>query len=658
MGEVPRRQVLKWAGTSVLGYGLVTQTSLKWLETGVAQLLNGLTGAPVASDVLRFTRAEDMVDVRFLLYNLAVHNSQLVPTGQPAALAVEFASQATGEEAFGEPGKTPPAPGKVRAVLGGRSRIVLDLSGVAPIPITLDNLLRWQAYPLRVVNTATEPDRLPPNARLAAPTPIETAIEAVWNLILSPPPSAGWAHSTNPVTVNDRSELWHTRLAANVSQSVDDGPTVRRTGRFVWSPDFAPLVPHRDPFPMSLAPRQRSQLVAATSDTRGAGAHAGSITPIEIEHLLLSGMGTWLRAAGEWDGTVGNGVLEWRHRSTMGREHFVKFVQDGYLFPFGHRAAKVTITERKFVNGATYLIQREFIQVRQPVVDYTVLPNPAQFRTLPFRGVRLTTLTTPNLVGATPANTYDIGVGGSNFNTSTNPFRVQVRNAANTGNVDLPFSFVATDHDGQQVAFTFPLVFVYAPETAYDHALMSKLSSRWNNDADSVRTMTLGGQSVAMAPSTKPGDTSFPLADLRLTAERRRAADGGDIAAAALQSSHIANFVPVVDRFSARLAAAEAVSGDVLPVSLFYAGHYITDGFGVATTKGEVFAQVFGDPVDLRAAAGQERRHRVAGHQGRRRVALTRPGRRRRQLPGRALHPDRVLRRGPTADAVRRHPTG
>ena len=41
-------------------------------------------------------------------------------------------------------------------------------------------------------------------------------------------------------------------------------------------------------------------------------------------------------------------IQEWKHRATMGRDHEVKVVYAGFLFPFGHKASLVKVTERKF----------------------------------------------------------------------------------------------------------------------------------------------------------------------------------------------------------------------------------------------------------------------------------------------------------------------
>ena len=57
----------------------------------------------------------------------------------------------------------------------------------------------------------------------------------------------------------------------------------------------------------------------------------------------------------------------------------MKIVYEGHLYPFGHRAALIKITERKFTDTAlpgggstpvAPLIQREYIVVREPENQY------------------------------------------------------------------------------------------------------------------------------------------------------------------------------------------------------------------------------------------------------------------------------------------------
>ena len=77
----------------------------------------------------------------------------------------------------------------------------------------------------------------------------------------------------------------------------------------------------------------------------------------------------------------------------MGRDQYVRVALAGYLFPFGHKAVLVQITERKIKEASTphaRMYQRKFIVVSEPTKYYTG-------RDLPFSEVRLDPLVTPDL---------------------------------------------------------------------------------------------------------------------------------------------------------------------------------------------------------------------------------------------------------------------
>ncbi len=93
---------------------------------------------------------------------------------------------------------------------------------------------------------------------------------------------------------------------------------------------------------------------------------------------LLPNQDIWNLFLGEKGNSLS--LSEWVHNATLGRDHYVRIVYEGHLWPFGHRAALIKVTERKIrdVKGAdglnhpiAYLVQHMFIVVRQPLRDYT-----------------------------------------------------------------------------------------------------------------------------------------------------------------------------------------------------------------------------------------------------------------------------------------------
>src|SRR6266404_5575340 len=114
-------------------------------------------------------------------------------------------------------------------------------------------------------------------------------------------------------------------------------------------------------------------------------------------------------------------LSEWVHVATQGRDHYVRIVYEGELWPFRHRAALIKVTERKFkeTNGiiVAYQMQRMFIVVREPEKLFTNLGSP-------FRRVRLTTMVTPDI-----ADPKSIPPGSPTVNRS---FWVEVMTSATT----------------------------------------------------------------------------------------------------------------------------------------------------------------------------------------------------------------------------------
>lgn len=141
-------------------------------------------------------------------------------------------------------------------------------------------------------------------------------------------------------------------------------------------------------------------------------------------------------------------LSEWAHIATQGRDHYVRVVYEGELWPFRHKAAMVKVTERKFVKGPgniviACLVQRVFIVVREPEkVVHDPKKNIYRYDS-PLTKVRLTTLVTPNLAEPKPI------VGRS--------FWIEV--GADAARQKFRFHAVGTDHAGREVDFTIPLIF-------------------------------------------------------------------------------------------------------------------------------------------------------------------------------------------------------
>lgn len=531
-------------------------------------------------------RPTDMLVLHFRFINLRLNSSgggtpSLVPNNpaQDAFIAVRFPPQAIAEQAFRLPGESPLAP-PIQSRAARESWLVFKVpASITSIEYSLQSLLDWQRFEPVVRNGLANPSQ---NATAATPF---TAIEAPYRLFLSPAAQAGWAHSLVPVTKDGRTELWHTRLATkgNGGALLEPGPTPP-TVRVVWSPDNDPgITTNRDhpsnkwPFTTAVALTRRDRYEILTLNTQAGAA------PVTAERLMLTSQGAWLKLRGAWD-RAGFDLTGWRHIATHGRDHYVKVVLKGYLYPFGHRAALIRETERRVepVPGnpsrrAAYLRQQEYIVILEPErrfpgpEGYGAANQKERARRLPLRRVVVTTERTPAL---DPHD--DIGgMGTAAFwpIVKGQPFR---------------FRMTAEDWEGQRLEFSVPAVFVLST-TAGDTGKMSTVAADYAANPDR-RTAPLHGQRLAVAkrvpipnlkPGVKPGDVNFEANSLTFGAA---AAGAGDAATPP--------FFPIMDEASVRIPALEGMSttGGFKRIRLH--ALWAQFGFDSGSNPGLVFAEL------------------------------------------------------------------
>ena len=143
--------------------------------------------------------------------------------------------------------------------------------------------------------------------------------------------------------------------------------------------------------------------------------------PLTAEGLTLSALGAWLRAKGTWDvRTIDRGRVqplrgcqigrapaeiivpagdrlalnEYQHVTAMGRDQLVRSVAKGALYPFGHRASLIEVSERAIGPSRTgesvaYLTRRKYLDVHDDELEYTGAPYVNQGRQMPFSRVRV-----------------------------------------------------------------------------------------------------------------------------------------------------------------------------------------------------------------------------------------------------------------------------
>jgi len=460
----------------------------------------------------------------------------------------------------------------------------------------------------------------------SAPTAQQTAIELPWRLIISPHAKERWQHAGAPATSPEtqRTELWHTRMHATDSAGgpiLAPAPDPQRTVRAVWArsgegsskaltkkfPGSGELpAANTSPFRMAMTDRDRYQIVHETSNYSLSNFQP---TPIAANLLMLSSQGAWLDSRGYWD-APGLDLEEWVHSASMGRDHYVRIVNKGVLYPFGHAVVKITVTERKFHNGATKggipvieqepgnvaaLRQREFIVVRQPLrtfADPSLTNKNGSVRLhlqMPFTSVRLLTHATPNLDPATVIPNTE----GSHWPmVNAKPFE---------------FDCVATDLDGRQVRFSLSMIFmgnsaasphstvgsVSKPDFGLAETYASRVAASWRDaQHSSWRRADTRQQRIALARSIKAGDTTLQVDEIEFDA----VSESGN-AKLRTYSQDLAQpiFYPRFASAKVRIPALAQLTGSNRTNTVSWNAYYLKNDFS-SGNKGQVFLDVQDEP--------------------------------------------------------------
>jgi hypothetical protein len=352
----------------------------------------------------------------------------------------------------------------------------------------------------------------------------------------------------------------------------------------------------------SLTAEWRTEIIALTNlNTPGAAF-------VNYDRFDLTALGADVDLDGQWD-VRGFDLAEWRHIATTGRDQYVKVVLKGYLFPLGHPAVLVILTERILTpdpaNPSSWsnavLRNRQFIRVKQPVKTY---PAPGQLypNDWPFVKVELKTLVTPDLVHPLPI----VGNATNNPNSQL----VYVKDLSSN---DVVWTWVGTDAAGNETHFTGPLCFLHGGTTGvpnppvgsaqyqdeFTTANLMPLAGAYNAIADDAthteRRANTGGAHVKYAPEGpgKAGSTTHPTSSILLSAATPQTdpvtgtvmpsnyGPSGD----ALFADGQPAFYPALGAAQVRLPAAEGLSrgqlNDSSPkggISIQYFGDFVKHG--------------------------------------------------------------------------------
>jgi hypothetical protein len=263
-------------------------------------------------------------------------------------------------------------------------------------------------------------------------------------------------------------------------------------------------------------------------------------------------------------------LSEWVHIATQGRDHYVRIVYEGFVYPCRHRAALIKVTERKIKDTPdgpiAYLAQRMFVVIRQPLVDYTKECNddPPYGRHMPLRRIRLTTLITPDI--EMPQKI----AGQLSFwiKVSGQPFR---------------FNAVGEDIAGNRIDFTTALIFV--PFVDFNGNTIDAIRTKHEREATDRacpvpgQKMTFAEQNVGLATD----NTTLTTRILHLSTDSAGADD-------------TFRFRPLLFKAEVRLPAVEQLLGKETPTAITYYGDYLAQGFAGGNQTG-LFAHIAKETV-------------------------------------------------------------
>lgn len=312
-------------------------------------------------------------------------------------------------------------------------------------------------------------------------------------------------------------------------------------------------------------------------------------------------------------------IERWRQRTVLGRDIVVEVVYKGFLFPLGHRASLVKLTERRFMkvegrnSPVAILVQRLFLKIGKPEKRYQAEGQPNRGSRWPCERIVMLTRQTPDLVDARsdePKNGAEapdvaevLARGRISLGPGTTGLCMWPRTSARKG-AEVWFEMQIGD---EAVPVRLPLIFV-DNIAANDETTVKKLIDYYNGKAkvanDEVKISTdsgtsptrkllRNGQPVMMAPEFKPGDTTFDTAWWLVTAEGREQnpprKDGNNKPVLIDNTNYIRDsfmegqdqppFYPVVDRARCRLKSVERFTGSgPLWADVTFDGDYVAFG--------------------------------------------------------------------------------
>jgi hypothetical protein len=458
-------------------------------------------------------RARDFLNAQFEFEGFSLQVSpapRLMRSGGSARMTLRLPGQHIVEDVLeaAETGSIPRA-----AFLAGASRLVFDLPGELEfISCRVEDFLKVAERDGILVSGATADD-------------VGTLIEFPDRVLLVPDHGAAIAHRT-ALQSGRAAQLWATRLAV-------PGAPLR----------FTAVANHHDGQRLSrsaLLHQDRLNIVLQ-SEANPFG--------IVAEDMVLSALGGSAFLRSHWPRTVSS-LSAWDNRARLGRDDYVRTVREGFLYPYGHRAAKETISQRRIRSmgpsgSADLRKEPTTITIREPERRYAG-------RSMPLKTVLLHKVS---------------GSAGEVEGRSLHQIDATV-----------------FDEAGTAANCTIKAAFITGDDLA-DAGLMERLALAFSSGVN--RTIELGGRKLSVADDPqRRGGTELEIRQIDL---RVIQADGGTLPFAPRMETATVR-LPAIEQMRGAIGTGPAAASRVEHV-IRHAPGYLQNGL-VADDAKQVFAEL------------------------------------------------------------------
>lgn len=322
--------------------------------------------------------------------------------------------------------------------------------------------------------------------------------------------------------------------------------------------------------------------------------------PLNVQELSLTALGgsflhdtTFKPAAGAFDLRKrqifeGFSIERWQHDIVLGRDIRAEVVYKGYLFPLGHRASLIKLTERVFLRTdagfKALLRQRLFLRVARPKKLYPAVGQPHGGRLWCGNIVTMVTTRTADIIDPT-AGWKETSDGSGSIPIGRLELDVGLAFWPRTDITDKGVAQFEIDFDGAKTSL--PLMFV-DNMAATNKASLEKVIAHYNKVTAPRRQAAFNNQKLRYAPEKQPGQASFATDWVRLRAHGlvhwNNTSWTGDLTdcqiTGALEGAEQPPFYPAMEVARIRISQAERFSGgQPVFVEAQYDGHYVRYGF-------------------------------------------------------------------------------